>query len=152
MTDTKIDRALPNSERQAAALRATLWFFDQHPQLPEQPYVIVHGTPLSAGKADLSWFFTHDEDGLEKAIATRRAIGGRWTKDTGSDVIYMHQTRASAGGVLALTIAVDREQACTRRVVGTREVEVPAQPATPATTRTVEDVEWDCHPLLAGDE
>ncbi len=50
-----------------------------------------------------------------------------------------------------------RERVCVRRVVGTREVTktVPDPEALAAVpkvtvTETVEDVEWDCLPLLAG--
>lgn len=59
-------------------------------------------------------------------------------------------------GGLDLHVYAPREQVCVRRVVGTREVteEVPDPDAVAAlptvtVTKTVEDVEWDCSPLLA---
>lgn len=62
-------------------------------------------------------------------------------------------------GLVDLHIYSDRDAVCTRVVVGTREVEVEepdpeALAAVPTVTRTVtvEDVQWQCHPLLADAE
>lgn len=59
-------------------------------------------------------------------------------------------------GELSLHVYASRELVCTKRVLGVREVteEVPDPDALAAVpkvkvTRTVEDVEWDCMPLLA---
>lgn len=59
-------------------------------------------------------------------------------------------------GPISLHVYGDRDQVCERVVVGTREVteEVPDPEALAAVpkvtvTRTVEDVRWECRPLLA---
>jgi len=59
----------------------------------------------------------------------------------------LHITRTFAGDV-KLVYATDREEVCTRRVVGTETVEVP-DPDAPLVAIEREVVEWDCAPLLA---
>lgn len=62
------------------------------------------------------------------------------------------------GGGLAVQVYAKREQVCERVVTGTREVteEVPDPDALAAVpkvtvTKTVEDIEWKCSPLLAAE-
>ena len=61
-----------------------------------------------------------------------------------------------ARGLLKMRISADREEVCTRRVVGSREVTrtIPAAPAVEeyVVTEIVEDVEWDCEPIMAARE
>jgi len=59
----------------------------------------------------------------------------------------LHVSRKFGGGVSA-TYAAEREQVCTRRVVGTETVEVP-DPDAPLVTIERDVVEWDCEPILA---
>lgn len=63
------------------------------------------------------------------------------------------------GGRLSLHVYTDREDVCERIVTGTREVveEIPDPEALAAVpkvtvTKTVEEVEWRCMPLLAPDD
>jgi hypothetical protein len=62
-------------------------------------------------------------------------------------------------GPIELHVYAEREQVCERIVTGTREVEIEepdpeAVAALPKIKRTevVEDVEWRCHSILAGDD
>jgi hypothetical protein len=77
-----------------------------------------------------------------------RVIGGKWDKTTSDDCLYLRST-LPFGQVI---IYLDKAETCTRRVVGKRKVErtIPAVAAQPArvVTDTVEDVEWDCGPIL----
>ena len=50
---------------------------------------------------------------------------------------------------LKLTIAVKRDAVCTRRVVGTETVTLPAVEAQAERTEEREVIEWDCEPLLS---
>lgn len=61
-------------------------------------------------------------------------------------------------GKVSLHVFVEREEICERIVTGTRKVteEVPDPEALAAVpkvtvTKTVEDVEWRCHPILAAE-
>jgi hypothetical protein len=92
----------------------------------------------------------------QKAEATRlvRLLPGKQDKwETGS----LFRFRGYLGG-LRTQVIVDRDAVCERVVTGTREVirEVPDPEAlaavpTKVVTETVEDVRWECRPLLASD-
>lgn len=71
------------------------------------------------------------------------------TKSAGSGVAegIMFIDRDFGHGVSVRYLA-DRDQVCTRRVVGTETVEVP-DPDAPLVTIEQEIVEWDCAPILA---
>jgi hypothetical protein len=80
-----------------------------------------------------------------------RAIGGKWDKRGGGTdgSIMVFESRISG---LPVEILCQREQVCERVVVGTRQVTktVPAPDAPMVeVTETVEDIRWECHPLLA---
>lgn len=108
------------------------------------------------GATDIHWYLTLDfnvEDRSQKEMAADlvRLIGGRWDKDFRGEEGSFTRTLGS----LSLLVQVARAEVCTRKVVATREVvrTIPASPATPAVseytvTETVEDVEWECQPLL----
>ena len=53
-------------------------------------------------------------------------------------------------GAIDLRFTFWRNQVCTRRVVGVTTVEAKFMPAVTIPARTIEQVEWDCAPLLAG--
>jgi hypothetical protein len=122
-------------------LRALADTLEQNPDLP----LPSHGSTMA-----ISWY-SWDDAAQMAAIA--RALPCDWVKDvTGADEDYAHfHLRGSVAG-LNLKITSYRNTVCTRRVTGTREVteEVPDPDAPMVTvTTTVEDVEWDCHPVLA---
>jgi hypothetical protein len=72
---------------------------------------------------------------------------GEVDKKVGGDETIMFVERHFAGGV-RLSYQAQRDEVCTRRVVGTETVEVP-DPAAPKVTVEREIVEWDCEPILA---
>lgn len=130
------------------ALRQVADLLEQHPDLP-QPYI----TSSSDGTMRLAWYLSINDRGTpaeQKAIAQQiiRAIGGHWDKDARDDEVSFDQRRGS----LAMQVLVVREAVCTRRVVGTEEVTIPAVEAKPERTETREVVEWDCAPILAAEE
>ena len=91
-------------------------------------------------------------DGLTPADIVRALVDGAplGTIDKhlgGDDDELMFVTRSFGGNVTA-SYHTDREEVCTRRVVGTETVEVP-DPDAPLVTVEREIVEWDCGPLLA---
>lgn len=99
------------------------------------------------------------------AALTRAAVraGVRVTKhqnDTwaGVDIHLSSNAPRYGEGQVLLHVYVNREEICERIVTGTREVseEVPDPEALAAVpkvtvTKTVEDVEWRCHPILAAE-
>lgn len=97
----------------------------------------------------ICWNLSTDKGQRETARAIIRSIGGTWQK-VGNSQKYFRFVAERAG--VDLEIVADREQVCRRIVTGTREVTkmVPA-PDAPLieVTETVEDVEWECEPLLA---
>lgn len=103
-----------------------------------------YGSPLSV--------FT---DTKAEAAAWAFVLDGRAEKNVTENGNYGFQLKGRMRGVHVLVYA-KREEVCTRRVVGTREVvEEVADPdalaavPTVQVTRTEDIVEWDCHPLLA---
>lgn len=90
------------------------------------------------------------------AAFIRAALDVGATADKSYNDTYGIVDIAFPNGALTINVYADREQVCTKRVIGVREVteEVPDPDALAAVpkvtvTRTVEDVEWDCLPLLA---
>lgn len=126
----------------AARLRAAAALIEQHPDIPA-PMV----TAYTSGAVELDWFVNHGDDQRVTMQAIRRALGGAWDKTTSA--AYFNLTTERDG--LQLSILADREEVCTRRVVGTEVVTVPAVEAQPERTEVREVVEWDCEPVLAGE-
>lgn len=126
----------------AAALHAAAEHLLAHPGLPT-PYI----TSSFTGKAQISYQLMNTaKDDQRRTIAkVARAIGGKWEKSAGYDAFYLTQEF----DLLRVTISAEREQVCTRRVVGTETVTLPAVKAAPERTEEREVVEWDCDPILA---
>lgn len=105
--------------------------------------------PLPTHPPKVQWLIFGD-DVDQKAIAAEvvREIGGKWDKGKYQGGDLFDFTRDYGGGVIA-SVVVDRPQVCTRRVVGTETVTLPAIDAKPERTEDREIVEWDCSPLLA---
>ena len=94
-------------------------------------------------------------DSRDELVRWARVLDGKRDKEVTSDSNYGFKLHGVAGSLRVLVYA-PREQVCTRRVIGTREVtrEVPDPAAlaavpTVTVTETVEEVEWDCGPILA---
>lgn len=109
--------------------------------------------PWEGSKTDLSVF----TETVDQLTHYRRLLGkvDKTVRDAG---VYGFQITGALEG-LSLRVYGDREQVCTRRVIGTREVTktVPDPDALAAVPtveviETVEEVEWDCHPLLAAEQ
>lgn len=82
---------------------------------------------------------------IVRAVADGAPIGTVTKHAVGDDALFV--TRDFGNGVF-LTFIADREEVCTRRVVGTETVQVP-DPDAPLVTVEREIVEWDCAPILA---
>lgn len=121
----------------ADGLRSLADLVEAHPKIAER---IGWGGGLSAV------FIANSPD--EMAMFSRM-IGGHRQKE-GSDE-YL-RVRRNLGGGVDIRVIGEREQVCTRRVVGTETVEVPAVEAQEARTETREIIEWDCAPVLGGGE
>lgn len=92
------------------------------------------------------------EDARERMAACRRAIrGATWEKSvSGKDDRFFNLTGTLGG--LRIQLYAEREAVCTRRVVGTEDVEVDVEiqaAVTERRTETREIVEWNCSPVLA---
>lgn len=80
-----------------------------------------------------------------EAIRALARSGGKFDKQYVGGILEV--SRSFEGGV-KYEMNISREQVCTARVVGTREVE-RTDPNAPKITVTEDVVEWDCEPLLA---
>lgn len=126
-----------------AAHRAVANLIEQHPDLA---LPVVHHDGMIAWNL-YSWSCP---DGVPAMVAAiRRAVGGKWDKREaktigGNDGMVFERE--------GYRITVAREQVCTRRVVGTETVTLPAVKAQPERTVEREVVEWDCQPVLAESE
>jgi hypothetical protein len=132
---TKRDKAL-------AALRFTTELLEQHEDMPIPNVVPEYGL--------ISWtlYPWEHEDLAAAAAGIRRTVGGEWDKTYTGDKLVLRRNADD----LELLITVDRDVVCTRRVVGTETVAVPAVEAQPERTEEREVVEWDCAPLLADEQ
>jgi hypothetical protein len=124
-----------------AGLRALADLLDEHEGIP-LPY---HGT-----HSELCIFC----DSKEQMADFARAVPGKLRKkvDEGS-AVYGFELHGSIRG-LKIVACTHRNEVCTRVVTGTREVtEAVPDPSVIVplveVTKTVEDVEWVCGPLLA---
>lgn len=128
-----------------AGLRQLADLLEQHEDMP---------LPWDGSRryADLDWLFFDREEEQQKALMATlaRYLPGQVEKNATGD--YFHLRGRIAG--LHVRAMASRDAVCVRRVVGTREVtrtvpdpsfDVPLVDV----TETVEDVEWDCTPLLA---
>lgn len=128
-----------------AGLRALADILEQNDTLP---------LPFTGTTGDVQWIEVVEDDEDQRRIAQTftRCIPGTIRKNVRDD--YLDLNGRIHG--LAVELIVKRDAVCTRVVTGTREVteEVPDPDAlaavpTVTVTRTVEDVEWDCSPILA---
>ncbi|MBP2704474.1 hypothetical protein JOL79_11675 [Microbispora sp. RL4-1S] len=130
-------------------LRALADALENHPELP-LPY---QGSHPNYGR--LSFHFLSSENPRAEMAAARRALGVPLEKDARDGDTYL-DLKGNLHGLYFLLTAF-RKDVCERVVTGTREVEIEEpDPAAVAslpkvkTTVTIEDVEWVCHPILAG--
>lgn len=128
-----------------AKLRTLAELLDRHPELPT-PYVNL----WTSGNVDINWYLHINNRGdeatqRESAQQIVRAIGGKWSKYFDDDEANFKQKRDD----FSFHVCVKREAVCTRRVVGTETVTLPAVEAQPERTIEREVVEWDCEPILA---
>jgi hypothetical protein len=122
-------------------------WFEDNPEIPIPSYrqVVIE---------NWVWGGENDEDGESAKQELLRLMGageGPWVKDyTGS---YLEVRREF--GPCRYVLTVNREEVCTKRVVGTKTVKRrdPALVEQVPIIDVEEDVvEWDCHPLLAPTE
>lgn len=147
MTDTITEPTVLASMEEraayAAGLRALADALDGNPDLP---------LPFDGTTSPLS-IFVHTKP---EAVAFARLMHGQVDKHFNDNPDYGFQLLGAIHG-LRVRVWAPRAEVCERVVVGTREItrEVPdpdALAAVPMTmvVETVEDVVWECHPLLAG--
>lgn len=127
----------------AAGLRMLADLLEAHPEIP-LPY---DGSGDSPGQR-LTIFDLSGDDPKATARAFARVMPGPIKKEYLQDSLYL---QTSLRG-LRLQLGVTRSAVCERRVIGTEEVVIPAEPAQPAVPQRVETrdvVVWDCAPILA---
>lgn len=152
MSDPNVTSTTAHREQIATALREAADLLAALPDGVPTPSITAYGHVTTL---DVSWYLSLEhvsQDQRGDLARIIKAVGGHWDKEADYAGFRLSQAR----GGLRFLVQADREQVCTRRVVATREVvrTVPAQPAMPAVsehtvTELVEDVEWDCAPLLA---
>lgn len=130
-------------------LRQLADILDANPDLP-LPYAMGTDGEFDSDRAT---FYLHSKADM---VTFARCFPGPLSKEVDDrSEHYGFSLKGSLRG-LHLLASVARSEVCTRRVVATREVEVTkpdpdavAAVPTITVTETVEDVEWDCLPLLA---
>lgn len=139
--------------------------------------VVKHETFLEANSYDSVWEAAYEANGQEapefetlttisiylagygiefgvsgpdqKRLATelRRELGGKWDKRDAGSQFRLSRVRDEDGGMI--TISMSRDAVCEKKVVGFKDVVVPAVEAQPEKVVTEEIVEWECGTLLA---
>lgn len=138
------------AERRAAyvkGLRALAGILEGNEAVP-LPY---HGAGTEIA---INGFLGSDDPRSDLAAAIRAFPGVAWAKGVRGDEqygYYLDLTGQLHG--LSLRLTAYRDDVCERVVTGTeeREVEEVVQPAeVRKVTKTVDVVEWRCHPIMAG--
>lgn len=93
------------------------------------------------------WDVEDVPDAMIEAVRAGLKGGAQITKDYQHSYFRVYMTF----GELVYRIVCDREQVCTKKVVGTETVTKKVPPDGEWTEEEVEQdvVEWECHPLLA---
>lgn len=137
------------------ALRAAAEIADGLPDaIRARLYITVNASLIHGAKAEVQ-FFLSTQSGRQPTLARyiMRVLGGTWDKKVWQDTLDLTQRRNDGVRVF---IRMGRDSVCKRVVTGTHQVEriFPAVEAAPrrVVVETVEDVEWDCSPLLAAAE
>ncbi len=115
-------------------LRDLADFLDAHPNL-ERPY-----------KPEFNIYSIVGGENLESASRIAKELGS-FDKQVEGSLFKIAKTF----GEVTLRYVFYRDYVCTSRVVGTEEVDVPAQPAKEAVkarTTNIDIIEWDCPSLL----
>lgn len=141
----------PERAAYTQGLREVADWLDAHPEV-ELPYLTSKATGTWEPTLTImlgSW----SDDQREQMATTGRAMG-QFAKHANPDGDRFAIYRRFAG--IALAVTADRDEVCERVVVSTKEVteEVPDPEAlkavpTVTVTKTVEEVRWECRPLLA---
>lgn len=150
------DAPTPAEERahMVKALRHLGFLLEAHPELPVPETFWNFGVPRFEIK--LAGYKTAEEEATVKeqlqAIvkALRKSyFKGKLTKDYSGKQFKL---TAPLSPTVELVVIADREEVCTKRVLGTRVVNEPVYETVQTGTKptVVEDVEWDCDPILAG--
>lgn len=132
-----------------AGLRALADVLEQHAEVP---------LPYGGSSTSMTIYFLGGKAPRTAMAATARAFPCNWRKQTreyeDGRVAYFDMDSELHG--LKVQLTAYREAVCERVVTGTREVtekvkDPDALAAVPEVevTKTVEDVEWRCHPLMA---
>jgi hypothetical protein len=130
-----------NRTEYTAGLRALADLLDNNPDVP---------LPYSGRASELNWITVSDENQRDVVAAIVRALPGVVVKEPRGDVIDF------VGKIHGLKVCViaTRNEVCTRRVIGTREVtkKIPdpsVEVRSVEVTETEDIVEWDCGPILS---
>lgn len=148
MTVISTERTI--GQRMADGLRALAAIVETNPVIAEEMTYTLGSMNVPVNTADNPFAI------MREFVQAGLAVGADIRKDYDETWGCVHVRLGN--GTVNLQVYAEREKVCTRRVLGVREVteEVPdpevlkAVP-TVTVTRTVEDVEWDCHPILLAD-
>lgn len=134
---------MTDTAKVVAAFRTAADLLEQHSDI---------ATPVVASDGRIFWNLWPFEcpDGVPAMVAAiRRAVGGKWDKRE-QEGIYGGESEMVFERE-GYRIVVKRESVCTRRVVGTETVTLPAVEAQPERTVERDVVEWDCAPVLGAE-
>ena len=156
MTDTDVtstdeatrlaETQLVAAREQAAGLRALADMVEQNPEIIEVVHRLYLGTHVFA------------EDGPQAKLGTFARIAARYATKVEKDFSTSYASVTAYFGGVKVSVQTDRNEVCKRGVTGTETVtkKVPdpeklAAVPTVEVTEEVEQVEWRCRPLLAGE-
>lgn len=130
-----------------AGLRALADLLESTPELPLP-------TEPSAFEWQIGYKYPTNEAKRAGLAEIARLIPGRFDKNDPAESDYNAKYFELTGRLAGILVRIwaERDAVCRRVVTGTRQVtEMVPAPDAPlvAVTKTVEDVEWRCEPLLA---
>lgn len=133
---------------QEGLVRLKAWLLD-NPDVQGSYYgttYSIDNSGLVVGEDGLKQW--HEHDAADAARAVRRLTRGQpiGTVRVDHGETYRNYT-LPLGGTVKVTYSIERKQVCEAKVIGTKIVKRP-DPNAPMIEETVDDIVWECSPLL----
>lgn len=155
MTDEERDALVTATEeflafiKSDAALDVPVFSLDAYTGIDNSERVFVGAVKDDEGNTVESarWDKTeHPEKDKAQMVAIARALPGKVEKDQYSDTFMLRKKFGEKYPHIRLTFRTDRSAVCTPKIVGQREEKVFNQ--IEVGTKVVDEIEWECTPLL----
>ena len=133
------------------AIRKVLDLIDSNPGVMDAEGINYREASIGFGRDKLDIHLPYLLTDAENKVLLQKivkAFGGNWSKRVPESGGTMYFEREDIFGYFSATIYVERTVVCERKVLGKKTVSHEAVEAREAFVEVVEDIEWECMPLL----